>query len=370
MVAAPGRVNLIGEHIDYNDGVVLPMAIERYVMIAAAPADDNARQYADVYSSDFHESRLIPLEVSAGSRVDGWGKYLQGVFSGFATRGVQVPPFDAVIESNIPLGGGLSSSAALEVAMATLVEGLTSVTLPLLDKVLLCQHAEHEFAGVPCGIMDQYSSVFGKPDHLMLIDCQTEECERVPFDSSEFSVLITDSNVKHKLDGGEYALRRAQCESALDKLKKISWRDVSIAEIESKADKLSDVEFRRARHVVMEIERTLQSADAIRSGDWETVGNLMTASHNSLRDDFEVSCRELNVLVEAAQAIGKSGGVFGSRMTGGGFGGCSVTLVQNEHLRSVVALIKNRFQARTGTECTCFSTRPALGAHRLGNQAS
>ncbi|SMP47211.1 galactokinase [Neorhodopirellula lusitana] len=366
--AAPGRVNLIGEHIDYNDGFVLPMAIERYVVIAANRCEDPTRPFARIYSLDLDATIEIPLNAGPEPTLEGWGRYIEGVFSGFVARGTTIPPFDAVIGSNVPHGGGLSSSAALEVATATLLAEITGDALTKLEKALLCQRAEHVFAGVPCGIMDQYSSVFGEANQLMLIDCQSQDCELVPFDSSGVSVLITNSNVKHELTGGEYAERRSQCDRALAKIGIASWRDVSWEDVAAKQSELTDEEFRRARHVVTEIERTIKAADGFRNGRWEEVGTLMNASHDSLRDDFEVSCRELDVLVEIAIELGQEHGVIGSRMTGGGFGGSTVTLVEDAKVADVIAAIQQKYQEVTGLKCDCFASHPALGAHVIQTQ--
>lgn len=366
VVAAPGRVNLIGEHIDYNDGYVLPLALERYVLIAAAPGGiDSPISAARMHSLELCETETIRLDEAIRPGQQGWPCYVQGVLAGFSELGEAIPAFDAVVGSTVPLGGGLSSSAALEVATATLLEQLTGRRLEMREKALLCQKAEHDFAGVPCGIMDQFSSVFGKADQLMLIDCRSQELESVPFDASDISVLIANSNVKHELSGGEYAARRRECDSALQKLQQASWRDVTMEDFEGNRDALNDVEFRRARHVVSEIGRTMRAADAFRHSDWETAGKLIQESHDSLRDDYEVSCVELDVLVEIAADIGAEGGVIGSRMTGGGFGGCTVSLVSNDRLQSVTEALTSRYESATGIKPHCFSSRPGRGAHVL-----
>ncbi|TWU56064.1 galactokinase [Rubripirellula reticaptiva] len=368
VVSAPGRVNLIGEHIDYNDGYVLPLAIERSVVIAAAPAPENGPAgQANLYSMDLAESAVIRLDQELQPGSESWVRYVEGVLDGFRQLGVEIPAFDAIVGSTVPLGSGLSSSAALEVATATLLEQLTGRTLGQSEKALLCQKAEHDYAGVPCGIMDQFSSVFGKENELMLIDCCSETVEGIPFNASDVSVLITNSNVKHALVNGEYAARRSQCESALKKLGKTSWRDVTLADVEQANQKdavgLNETEFRRARHVVTEIHRTLKATDAFRNSDWELAGELLYASHDSLRDDYDVSCPELDILVEIARDIGGENGVYGSRMTGGGFGGCTVSLVANEHVDAVIATITTSYESKTGIKPTCFSSRPARGAH-------
>jgi len=365
IVAAPGRVNIIGEHIDYNDGLCLPMAIERYIVIAAAPNDDQARAAAEFYSVNLGESVTIPLEISEKSRSSDWTAFLQGVVSGFAQSSAVIPSFDAVIHSNIPRGGGLSSSAALEVGTATLLEVLTGTYLDPIQKVLLCQRAEQQFVGVPCGIMDQFSSVFGRPDELMLLDCRSQKSRAISFAATGISILVTNSNVTHKLNSSEYALRRAQCESALGKLNLESWRDLTMDELASKRELLSGIEYRRARHVVAEIERTQAAAKAVEAQCWSDLGGLMYESHESLRDDFDVSCRELDILVEIAHEIGAEGGVIGSRMTGGGFGGCTVSIVETGKVEKIMELIVSQYEARTGIRPASFASRPAQGAHVL-----
>ena len=363
VVAAPGRVNLIGEHIDYNDGFVLPMAIERYVVIAASRRNESTERQIRVLSTRFPEIETILLGPLQQTRATGWARYFNGVIDGFRELSVSIPPFDAVIGSSVPLQAGLSSSAALEVATATLLETLTGHKLDLRDKALLCQRAEQQSAGVPCGIMDQFSSVFAQTDMLMLIDCRSQSIERVPFDSSNVSILVVNSNVRRELADGEYAERRTQCDTALRKLNRASWRDVSLTELQQGHHALTDVENRRAKHVVSEIARTIDAANAIRRCDWSTVGSLMYASHDSLRDDFEVSCRELDLLVDIASKIGPSEGVIGCRMTGAGFGGCTVSLIDQSKQKSVMDTIVECYESETGILPTCFSSRPAYGAH-------
>ncbi len=364
VVAAPGRVNLIGEHIDYNDGFVLPMAIERYVVIAADLVRTANPSAATAYSRQLDKTARLQLGEFVSPDTDrGWENYLQGVVAGFQSLGYSIPTFEAVIDSNIPLGGGLSSSAALEVATATLLESLTGKTIGPEKKAILCQSAEQQYAGVPCGIMDQFSSVFGKPDQLMLINCQSQEIESVPFGASDVLVLITNSNVKHELTGSEYAQRRSECDTALQKLSANSWRDLSRKELVPGPTNMSETEFKRARHVITEIERTRLAAEAFAASQWNAAGELMYASHDSLRDDFEVSCQELDVLVELARQIGPTGGMIGSRMTGGGFGGCTVSLVKAGKVETVISSLTTNYESQFGFPPTCFTSRPALGAH-------
>lgn len=361
IAAAPGRVNLIGEHIDYNDGFVLPMAIERYVVIAADLASQD-RQIS-LHSVDLNQTVELALSSVQQPLTTHWATYAQGVIAGTIALGHTVPAFDAVLHSNVPLGGGLSSSAALEVATSTLIETIIGQKFDRTRKALLCQRAEHDFAGVPCGIMDQFSSVFGEADHLMLLDCRSQKIEQLPFRSTDVTILIINSNVKHSLVGGEYALRRTQCESALRKLGKSSWRDVTLSDVESSKKPLDVDEFKRARHVVTEISRTSLAADQIKQSNWPLLGDLMYSSHQSLRDDYEVSCEELDLLVDIAREIGPAGGMLGSRMTGGGFGGCTVSLIESREASKISEAISNRYAEVTSITPTCFTSRPARGSH-------
>ena len=367
VVAAPGRVNIIGEHIDYNDGFVLPMAIERYVIIAAAPAQDRSAATARVLSANLNQEAAIQLAGQIEPGPVTWASYVQGVVAGFLARGLTVEPFDAVIYSTVPLGGGLSSSAALEVATATLLEAIRGEALDPIEKALLCQQAEHKFAGVPCGIMDQFSSVLCQADHLMLLDCRSHAVTMVPFTDPRVTVLIVNSNVRHELTGGEYAKRRAECEEAARVLEVPSLREMSIHHLIPGATDLAPVPLSRARHVYSEMIRTTSAARAIASGDWELVGRQMYASHDSLRDDYEVSCRELDLLVRLAS---QQPGVIGSRMTGGGFGGCTVSLVWTEQVAAVLQALSEQYQMQTHIEPSLFVTRPAQGAQVLSASAS
>ncbi|MBT8043456.1 MAG: galactokinase, partial [Verrucomicrobiae bacterium] len=307
LVATPSRVNLIGEHIDYCDGFVLPLAINRYVMIAVAP---NGTSQASIISTMFpDEPAVIDLDEPPVAGKPGWANYFRGVLDGFRKKGFwPLPGFDALIHSTVPSGAGLSSSAALEVAAATVVEGLLGIEINPKSKALLCQIAEQKFAGVPCGIMDQFTSVFAEKDHLVLIDCRSEEAQSIPFADENVDIIIADTRVQHELSDGSYANRRKQTEIALSILGKSSWREVSIEDLEASQGQMSEVVYRRARHVVTEIARTQRAAMAIARGKTEEVGELMVASHQSLRDDFEVSCKELDIMVTAAWDIGQQGG--------------------------------------------------------------
>jgi galactokinase len=361
IVAAPGRVNVIGEHTDYNDGFVLPMAIEYYTIMAADKRPDG-QSIATFRSTSQPDAATVDLTQPIKIAAPKWGNYPRGVLAGFQARGVNPGGLDVLLHSTVPLGSGLSSSAALEVCTATLVEAATGKAIDPVDKALLAQKAEHDFAGVPCGIMDQFISALGREGHLLLLDCRTRKTELIPMSDPSVALLIINTNVKHELSGGEYAERRAQCEEAAAKLGVKSLRDVTPDQLDKGKAKLSEVVYRRARHVIGEIERTVHCAEGIRESNWPTAGQLMYASHSSLRDDYEVSCPELDAVVEIAEDIGYKGGIYGCRMTGGGFGGCCVALVKTSAVVSISKTIASEYKKKTGIDATIFSSRPAAGA--------
>ncbi|MDB4777881.1 galactokinase [bacterium] len=366
--AAPGRVNLIGGHVDYNDGVVLPLAIDRYTVVVGSTNDSFLVRLFSTLDNEWLEIDLAkPLIPRPGH----WGGYIAGVLNGFQQRDVELVGFDAVIHSTVPVGGGLSSSAALEVAMATFLEAMTSTDLSKSDKATLCQRAEVNFAGVPCGIMDQFASVFGETNCLVKIDCRSQEIDLIRWPRDEVSVLVVDSRARHQLVDGKYAERRFQSAEALRKLELSSYRDLKIEQLVSAQEKLTAVELLRARHVVSETQRAMQCAVAIANCDWILAGKLLFDSHGSLRDDYEVSCPELDCLVEIASQLGNENGVFGARMTGGGFGGCIVMLVCTDSIEEISKAVVSRYDSMTGQLAECFATSPARGAfhRRLGFSA-
>jgi len=363
LVAAPGRVNLIGEHTDYNDGFVLPMAIDRYVVMAGGRNDQESSFCA--HSADLGETRTFRADDPGGRKTGDWANYLRGVVDGCKAAGLWAGPLNIALKSTVPNGGGLSSSAALEVATATLIEAATGEQLDKKKKAFIAQKAEHDYAGVPCGIMDQFASSLSRKDHLMLVDCRSAEPELVPFADPEIAILITNSNVRHELTGGEYAERRSQCEEVANRMDIPALRDATLEQLENFRPRLDDVLYRRARHVISENERTLEAARLFSAAHWLRAGELMVASHDSLRDDFEVSCPELDLLVELALEIGTGSGVFGSRMTGGGFGGCTVTLARKDAVPDIARVIYEKYLQATGTAPSLYVSRPVRGAHIL-----
>jgi len=359
VAVAPGRVNLIGEHIDYCDGFVLPLAIERAIIVVAAP---NGREEARIATTSTDEPAVIALDRTQTTGSPKWSNYIRGVIHGFNARDISVPGFDAFIVSSVPGGAGLSSSAALECATATLLESLTGETLSTKEKALLAQKAEHDFANVPCGIMDQFASAFGKEGQLILIDCQNGEPQMVPFTDPSLTIIISNTKVSHELSDGGYAARRKSTEDGLAALGKDSWRDVTLDDLTAAKNQMDPITFRRSRHVVREIARTIEAAELLKAEKTREIGSLMYASHASLRDDFDVSCEELDILVDIAEEIGTEGGVIGARMTGGGFGGSTVTLCEADKAESIARKLADGYQIRTGIQPEIFASRPADGA--------
>jgi galactokinase len=362
MVAAPGRVNLIGEHTDYNDGFVLPMAVERHTVMAA---DRNPRREVTLHSVTTGETATFSVRGRIERGQPAWSNYVRGVIAGFQQRGFKITGFDAVIDSSVPYGGGVSSSAALEVAAATLIEAMAGKALDPMEKALLCQRAEHEFAGVPCGIMDQFTSIFGRENHALLLDCRSRKARAVPMNDPTVAVMVINTNVRHRLADGAYAQRRSQCEAAARALQVPFLRDATTQQLKAAQDKMEPVVWRRARHVITENERTLKFAKALQAADWAAVGQLMYASHDSLRDDYEVSCAELDVVVEIARSMGEPEGMIGCRMTGAGFGGCAVALVKTANVSQITKAMDQRYEKKSRHQATIFSSRPGSGARVL-----
>ncbi|MCC5829066.1 MAG: galactokinase [Phycisphaeraceae bacterium] len=362
IAAAPGRVNLIGEHTDYNDGFVLPMAIEQRTLMAGSLAEDGGRRIR-VVSELSPEMASFELDVlSPPEGTPNWWEYPRGVAAGMIEKGAQARGLDLAVASDVPMGGGLSSSAALEVATATLLEAAWRHPLDAVEKALLCQRAEHRYARVPCGIMDQFISTMARPDHALLLDCRDLTTRQVPLRDPNITVLIANTNVRHELSGGEYAQRRAQCEQAARELGVSSLRDLDLNQVIRAKPGLDALIFKRAYHVVGEIQRTQRAAELLAAEDYEGFGRLMFDSHVTLRDDFQVSCDELDLMVELAEDRKGIGGVLGARMTGGGFGGCCVLLVRAQKAADIQRYLYTSYLERTRIEPEIFVTRAGAGA--------
>lgn len=359
---SPGRVNLIGEHIDYLDGFVLPVAIDRHVVIEAAPTGDGGFDFVPVRAGFGENVRFGPDEVFPRSeKRERWLNYLLGVIAGYREGGVDVPGFRAVIHGDLPAGAGLSASAALETATALVIEALAGVSWSAEKRALLCQQAEHTYAGVPCGIMDQLAVGAGRAGHALLLDCRDLTTRTVPI-PEDLVILVTDTGVKHALGDGEYRLRREQCEAALAFLGAASFRDLDPAVVEAAHSRMDETLYRRARHAVTEPQRVHAFVGALASGDLETMGRCLREGHASLRHDFEVSCPELDSLVEAGYAFGTGKGHVGTRMTGGGFGGSTVSLVHREAAESLRSHLEESFATQFGRRPHSFITDAVDGA--------
>ena len=354
---APGRVNLIGEHTDYNEGFVMPAAIELGCWVAIAGREDRRLV---VRSENLQET--VELDPSAQRRGH-WSDYVQGVAVLLEQRGLRLRGANLLIQSEVPIGSGLSSSAALEVATGLALLGNSGLELERMELARLCQRAENEFVGARCGIMDQFTACFGEAGHALLLDCRSLQYRALPLPAGA-ALVICDSGVRHDLAAGEYNARRAQCEAGVGVLARErpqvrALRDATMEDLEHNRAQLGDVVYRRCRHVVTENARVQQAAGALERGDLRDFGRLMGESHRSLRDDYEVSCAELDLLVELA---GQLDGVYGARMTGGGFGGCTINLVKSEKMEEFRRSLAAGYQQATGRTAKIYVSEAASGA--------
>ncbi|MEJ6951426.1 galactokinase [Natronospora cellulosivora (SeqCode)] len=365
LFAAPGRVNLIGEHTDYNDGFVLPMAIDKKMQMIVQLRDD---QLVQAYSLDYNQKIVFSLVDLEFEKDKMWANYIKGVIDQLQQDKVQLNGFNLIFTGDIPQGSGLSSSAALEVATAYALSALHGLDIKGVEMALLCQRAENNFVGVNCGIMDQYISRLGKKDHALMIDCRTNEYELIPFISKNYKIVIVNSKVERGLVDSEYNQRRAECEKAVEFFSKKldhkirALRDVSLDEFNKYSDQLEEVVRKRARHVISENNRVLTAVAALKNNDFSSFGKLMNDSHISLRDDYQVSCQELDLLVELAL---EQKGVLGSRMTGAGFGGCTVSLLEKKEVDDFIIKISQRYRGETGIEPDIYISSPADGPRKL-----
>jgi galactokinase len=363
---APGRVNLIGEHTDYNDGFVLPMAIDRETVIAARPHDGRRVR---IYSLNVDEHVEFDLD-QPGERERGiWLDYIEGVARALERRGVRLRGADLAISSDVPVGAGLSSSAALEVSAGLALASVSGIEVDKVELALAGQEAEHTYVGAKVGIMDQFIAALGRAGHALLIDCRTLETTAIPVDTTETLIAICDSRVKHELSASEYNTRRSECEQGVELLRREglkdirALRDVSAADLQKYEHALPEKVRQRCRHVVTENARTRAAADALTNGRLQEMGQLMLASHESLRHDYEVSCRELDALVAIAMSI--KGAALGARMTGGGFGGCTVNLVRRDALENFRETITREYISATGQTPNIYVSEAGEGAREV-----
>ena len=358
IVRAPGRVNLIGEHTDYNDGFVLPMAIDRAIWMALTPRDDGR---VFLWSVEMGEAQEFDVDDEIVKGDHGWHEYVKGIAWALKEAGHSLNGFDGVMSGNVPIGSGLSSSAALEMATARAFTAISDIDWNSAEMALLGQKVENVYMGVNTGIMDQMISASGQNGHALLIDCRSLDTDAVPVPDG-CKVVILDTSMRRGLVDSKYNERREQCEAAAAHFGVAALRDVTLAQFETRADELSDLARRRARHVISENERTVTATEAMRAGDAVLLGQLMNASHVSLRDDFEVSSAELDTMVEIAQA---QPGCFGARMTGAGFGGCAVALVSNEAADAFSATVAAEYEGQTGHKAAVYVSVATTGAEVL-----
>jgi galactokinase len=370
--AAPARVNLIGEHTDYCDGFVMPAAIDFSTVVAISRRNDgrllvhsiNYDEHIDFSLVEFLNRRFAELRGSAEVH---WTDYVAGVLWALREHGVPVADgFSMTIEGDVPLGAGLSSSASIEVATAFAVLGVTSFDLPLEKVAQLCRHAENDFVGANVGIMDQFVSCCGAQDHAVMIDCRSLQYTLAPI-PPDVRIVICNSMVKHSVAGGEYNTRRAEIEEGTQILRRHkpeiqALRDASVEDLEHWGSEMPDNVRRRCRHVISEDNRVLAAVEAFRAGDLARFGQLMREAHISLRDDFEASCKEIDILVDLAN---QQRGCFGARLTGGGFGGCTVNLVAAENAEAFTDAMRNGYKHATSIDADIYTTRASAGAHQV-----
>ncbi|HYW72531.1 MAG TPA: galactokinase [Pyrinomonadaceae bacterium] len=360
---APGRVNLIGEHTDYNEGFVMPAAIDFSTYVAIGKRDD---RIIKIYSDTFNEEASLDLAQPPARGRKHWSDYPFGVAVKLQDSGQEISGANVMVHGEVPLGSGLSSSAAIEVSTGL---GLLDISHQEIDRLRLartCQRAENEFVGARTGIMDQFIGCFGKAGHAVMLDCRSLESQTLPLPQDD-KLVVCNTMVKHELASSEYNARREQCEAGVRILARQlpgvgSLRDVTVADVQKFKDELGEVVFKRCRHVTSENDRVRAAAEALRRRDLKTFGELMYKSHESLRDDYEVSCRELDVMVELARPID---GVYGARMTGGGFGGCTVNLVAAAAVEEFTRRIKTGYADATGRDADVYVCSPADGAERI-----
>jgi galactokinase len=353
LARAPGRVNLLGEHTDYNDGFVLPMAIDRSAYIALRPRTDRR---VVLRSVDFDQE--VEFDLAGLAKADGWAEYVKGTAWSLQEAGLSLRGFDGVMGGDVPIGAGLSSSAALEVAAARAFQAVAGATWDPVAAAKWAQRAENKWVGVNCGIMDQMISAAGQEGHALLIDCRDLSLRSVPLPPKTV-VVVLDTSTRRGLQDSAYNERRSQCEKAAKLLGKKSLRDVSKAELTRRWDSMPDVTRRRAHHVVTENARVLSAVKASEKKDAVTFGKRMYESHRSLQKDYEVSSEALDAMVAAAR---QAPGVFGARMTGAGFGGCAVALVEEKKVAKFVAATEKAYQAKTGLPPAIYVCRPSAGA--------
>lgn len=360
IVKSPGRVNLIGEHTDYNDGFVLPSAIDKTIVFAIAP---NGTDRGRFYSVDMNDSYETTFTHNLRKNSRQWINYLLGAVEQLMKRGHEIVGFDCVFGGDIPIGAGLSSSAALENGILFGLAEIFDIDMSPLELALTGQKVENEFVGVQCGIMDQFVNVHGKEGYALKLDCRTLEYKLYPFSREDIRIVLCDTGIRRELAGSEYNIRRSQCEEGVEVFRRfdsdiLNLRDVDLTMLEKYIEKLDPVVYKRCRYVLEENERVHAACTDLTNDDYESFGMRMFESHYGLRDLYEVSCSELDILVEIAE---KSPGVLGARMMGGGFGGCTINLVEEEHVSAFIEETRNSYKSSAGHDIDIYLANPGGG---------
>lgn len=363
LVKSPGRINIIGEHTDYNDGFVMPAAINKAIYVAVSKRDDDEiHLYSESYQAAY-QSSVAAIEKSELS----WANYVLGVADQLVKRGHKIAGFNLYLDGNVPLGAGLSSSAALECATAFAINHLNNLQISQMDLALISQKAEHVFAGVNCGIMDQFASVFGKKDHAVLLDCRSMEYEYIPLKLDGYKLVLFNTNVKHSLADSAYNKRRSQCEQGVAWIKSHhaevnSLRDADLMMLKTYVEpKDSDV-YQKCKYVVEEIARIQQAAETLKQGDLVALGKLMLQTHEGLSKEYEVSCKELDFLVDYVKNLDY---VLGARMMGGGFGGCTINIVKDEEIDTLISEISTLYSNEFGLSLDAYIVETANGSELI-----
>ncbi|PTT02227.1 galactokinase [Pedobacter sp. HMWF019] len=363
LVRSPGRINIIGEHTDYNEGFVMPAAIDKAIYIGISKREDDQ---VHLFAKDYEQTHTVALSALAPSE-KGWPNYILGVADQLQKRGYTLGGFNLYIDGDVPLGAGLSSSAAVECATAYALDQLFSLLVAQLDLALIAQKAEHVFAGVSCGIMDQFASVFGKKDHAILLDCRSMEYEYLPLDLGDYKLLLLNTNVKHSLSDSAYNERRSQCERGVAWVKEKhpevnSLRDVTLAMLQECVESKDRNVFVKCRFVVAEIERLGRAADFLKQGNLEALGQLMLETHDGLSKDYEVSCSELDFLVDSVRDLDS---VLGARMMGGGFGGCTINIVKTAYIDELIKTVSAGYLQEFGLKLDAYAVETASGTSQI-----
>lgn len=360
LARSPGRINMIGEHTDYNNGLVLPAAIDKAVYVAVCKRTDGL---INLYSEEFNEEHCIGVDELSPSE-KAWSNYILGVVDQFKRRGYPVEGFDMIVDGDVPIGAGLSSSAAVECATAFALKSLFALDITQAELAEIAQKAEHQYAGVRCGIMDQFASVFGKKDHLIQLDCRDLSFDYVPLQLEEYKIVLLNTNVKHSLAFTEYNTRREECAEGVRLIQQAgkevqSLREVTKQMLDEFVKPKNELIYRRCKFVVEENERLLAACDALKRGDLKTLGQKMYGSHDGLSKEYEVSCPELDYLVDAVR---NNSLVLGARMMGGGFGGCTINIIKEENIDSLVEMIGEQYEKNFDKELTPYIVQTACGS--------